>query len=618
MRYHIYRAMAVLFSLIALIVIFVISNPDTSEEEGFHLAFHVGKEKIEAYHAENQYYLFLPSHAELEKVTLTKASPCFQMDDDSRVITPKDTLTGLPMNEGIACTNMETGEGFTFFIMQSENIPAMYLKTDSGSLDSILESQEYQEKGSFKVITEDGEIDCSSKIKSIHGRGNYSWDNYEKKPFSFATKDEISILNLKKGSNWVLVANASDPTFIRNELVKGMERALEVTYQNEGTFIDLYINGEYHGNYYLCEKVEVGASRVAITDMEAEMDKLYVKQNLEHYPDYEEEGLKAKNLEYNPTDITGGYLLEREFADRYLVEYDKNPSSFITEGKEHFLVKSPKYCSKEQIQYISALVGDAEAAILAKDGCHPETGKSYEEYIDVESFVKKYLVEEVSKNYDAGVSSAYFYKDSDTVSTLLHAGPGWDYDMSFGNYLDWMAYLSENPEGITKLSLHDYASPWYSALLEKEEYLALVKEYYQNAVAPYLNELLEEKIDWWKMELQASAKMDFIRWQQTYEENPYYTNREQSFTDLKDYIQARKDFIDSVWVEDHVYYIVKFMTDGVVSEIRYIEEGQPIGELPMLVVNDKIYSHWQQEGAKRYVTKEDIVKEDMTINGVSY
>ena len=156
-------------------------------------------------------------------------------------------------------------------------------------------------------------------------------------------------------------------------------------------------------------------------------------------------------------------------------------------------------------------------------------------------------MEEVSKNYDAGVSSSYFYKDSDLNGGKLCAGPGWDYDMSLGNYVEWMEEFSGDPTGISQLAYHTYASSWYTELYKKAEFYELIEDYYWKSVEPFLQELLDEGIDFYQEELEASAKMNEIRWQEELIENPYYRNREQTFKELKEFIAARKAYLDEAW-----------------------------------------------------------------------
>jgi len=313
--------------------------------------------------------------------------------------------------------------------------------------------------------------------------------------------------------------------------------------------VDLYANGEYLGNYYLCENIEIGDGRIAVTDLEEQMDLIYGKSNYESLEEYNVDYTHAKIMEEIPEDITGGYLLEREFKDRYQLEYWENPSGFVTNGDEHFVIKSPKYCSVEQVGYLKNYMNEAEEAVLSPEGICKATGKSYEEYIDVDSFVKKYMVEEITKNYDGGVSSMYFYKDSDRVDVRIKAAPIWDADMSLGCYLEWMEEISEEPEGLTKLSLHPHASHWYEALYEKEDYYQKILKYYHSYAVPYLDELVESGLEAYKEGLAASAAMNDIRWQRDLDNNMYYEDRDTEFEQLEEYITDRKNFLDSVWVK---------------------------------------------------------------------
>ena len=174
----------------------------------------------------------------------------------------------------------------------------------------------------------------------------------------------------------------------------------------------------------------------------------------------------------------------------------KNACVFTTKNEENFVVKYPQKCSETQIQYLLTLFNDIETAILSADGVNPETGLHYSEYIDIDSFVRKYLLEEVCKNYDGGVTSSFFYKDSDLLDSRLKAGPIWDYDMTWGNYRHReMKVVCEEPEGITKLSLNSNSTKWYEALYEKDEFRTLVCKLYCDEITDFLEELYDQGIE---------------------------------------------------------------------------------------------------------------------------
>lgn len=603
MRQIIGRIFLIILCISGIMGFVYIDSRDGMEQKELELSFYLGEEIIHAHKDKEMYYLFLPSFAENEDVVLTSYADEFEVLNLGVVIEQGDSVEELPLNEAIQCKRSATSEVFELCIMRSENLPTMFMQTDSGSLDAIWSDTEVEENGKMQLFSENGETLYADGLKSIKSRGNYSFLHYEKKPFTISTKEAVSLLGLGAGEKYILLSNASDPTMLRNDIARKMEAALDAEYDNIGRFLDLYVNGDYLGTYYLCESIEIGTERINVTNLEEQMDMLYQKSNYESYELYETEDKRARYLEQNPSNITGGYLVEREFEDRYRLEYVENPSSFITTNEEHFIVKSPLYCSVEQIDYLQGYFDEAEAAILAEDGINPVTLKSYEEYIDLDSFVKKYLVEEVTKNYDGGISSVFFYKDSDAIDDRIKAAPIWDCDMSLGNYLDWMEYFAKDPTGVSRLSLHGHASPWYDALYQKEEYYQKVRQYYAEAVAPFMESLTESEIDKQRELLSASAAMNEIRWRVDFNNNQYYTNQDTSFAQLKEFIAARKEFLDKAWIEEKPYYIVTFEKDEAVYAIQYLEENAVITDLPE--IRDEGFKGWKYNGEK--ITEDTVI-----------
>lgn len=547
MKEHIKRFIFTIVSLGCIIALigWEYDREDVAEKKT--LFFMIEDEVVQTWEKDGMQYLFLPSFAEDEEVKLAPYSSKFYIINEKKKISNGESIESIPKDKMMACQFLETGEKFELCIMQSENIPALFVDIESGSINEIKENKEYEVSGIVRGVTTDGEWTSSIAIKSIGGRGNTSFAGYDKKPYSVTLNEEVSLLGLPRGEKYALISNASDPSLIRNDIARRMEMALGLPYSHTGQFVDLYINGEYEGSYYLCDGIEVGEERINIADMEAMVDLIYKYRNYESADMYENENVKARDVSVNPKDITGGYLFEREYGQRFEYEYAQIDSAFITDEDEHFVVKSPQYCSVEQIHYICDYVNEAEKAILSEDGYNKDTGIGYGDYIDVDSFVKKYLVEEVSKNYDAGVSSSFYYKDSDANGGKLCAAPGWDYDMSLGNYVEWMEEFSADPTGISELSFHTYASPWHTALYQKEEFYSLVVDNYWNYLNPFLDELLKKGLLSYEIGLAASAKMNEFRWKEELQENPYYKNRQQVFDDLFEFISDRKAYLDQAW-----------------------------------------------------------------------
>ena len=536
------------FTILLIMSLLYIEYHHEIKKREFSLYFMVGDNIIRSWQTDGIHYLFLPSFAKEEEILLASFSPDFYVIEEGESIVGKESIKGLPHKKELLCQRVDNKERFTLFIMQSSGLPTIFLNTNSNDLEKIKESKEYEVSGSLQIVHIDGQREEKKALKGVRTRGNTSFAGYEKKPFSISLKDESSLLGLPTGESYALLSNASDPSLIRNDIVRWMEEKMELKGSHRGRFVDLYIDGLYEGNYYLCDNIAIGEERISIENMEETMNLIYNMGNYESEQLYETKNAKARKMSVTMEDITGGYLMEREYVERYLHEYEDIKSGFISDEEEYFVVKNPKYCSIEQIEYIRNYINEAETAIMNPVGKNENTGKMYWEYIDLHSFAKKYLAEEISKNYDGGVSSSYYYKDSDRIDGKLYAAPGWDYDMTWGNYVEWMADYSADPEGIEKLAHHTYSSPWYKKLYEKEEFYKLITLYYREKVSPFLHYLVEEGLEEYKMALKDSAYMNEIRWKQELLNHPYYENREITFRELKDFMKKRTDYLDECWI----------------------------------------------------------------------
>lgn len=508
-------AITKIITLVVSIVILGALLVIRSSGEKIELNLRVGNETINIYENEDDSYLFLPSHADVNEVKQKRL---------------------------VKATNP--------VVMKSENIPSIFITTKSSDINTIYSDKNYKEPGKMRVYSIDGDLIAKGGLKYIKGRGNYSWNSWDKKSFTLCFDKEICICDLPAGQNYALIANASDPTCLRNEIGRQLEQRLNIAGSSPGLFLDLYIDGNYMGNYYLAPAVEIGKDRIDIADLEATMKEIYKKTNVDSINIYETPEKKALNLPQNPSDITGGYVVEREFVERYKTEYGENKSCFVTTGEEHFVVKSPKYCSVAEIEYISNYFDEVEKALMSEDGINPDTGKYISEYIDMESFAKWYLVEEVIKNYDAGVSSTYYYKDSNLVDGRLKISTGWDFDMSLGNYLDWMEYSKEDYKNLTKLGTVASSTSWFVRLYDREDFQEILREEFQKVVIPYVNELNDSGIAAYYNMLKPSTSMDAIRWKDMYISNDYMIGDRAEYDYLADFLKSRQDYLSKIWITE--------------------------------------------------------------------
>lgn len=474
--------------------------------------------------------------------------------------------------------------------MYSSDLPVLTLTTYSGDMEYIDEDKENEEAGRVVLFDENGTELYAGEAESIGGRGNSTW-GLSKKPYQFKLSQKANFFGFGESKSWNLIANGYDETRLRNKIVMELAKALGMAYVPESQMIDLYVNDIYYGNYYLMEKVKVGSGNVDIRDMETVLDSIYSPEELERLERLETEDGDRKWVEsgYEEPDISGGYLLERELPSRF----EETISGFITDQGDCYALQSPVYASKEQVDYIADLMQEFQDAAAEPDGIHPVTGKHYSEYINVTSFIQKYLVEEISKNYDGGVTSSFFYKPQDTVSSKIFAGPVWDYDVTFGNCnLDEIA---SNPVGITKMSDHIYGTDLFAVLYEKEDFYKEILALYEEKALPFLEELLDTGIDEMVRESRDSAEMDSIRWEELENRYQYYEEYDNSVRYLKWFIAKRMEFLNEIWLEGEVYHNVAFTVDGETWQIACVKDGETVEYEPIPSRYSSLFMGWTTE-----------------------
>lgn len=466
--------------------------------------------------------------------------------------------------------------------LYSEHIPAVFIETESGTSDQINSDKNIKEAGTIKVLEPDGSFSLEHSLEYIKGRGNTSYTEFDKKPYQIKLTQDAPFLDMEPGKKWVFVSNSADSSLIRNALSRSLAGHLNLPQSEEGTFVDLYVNKEYVGNYYVVEKIEIQENRLLLSDLQKATEHENETEDLSTYETAWTDTTKAKQIPNDPEDITGGYLIERDFDNRFLKEVEINESYFITEAKECFIVRDPEYTSEAQIAYIDSYVQSVENAILSAEGIDGTTGKSYQDLIDVDSFVRKYLLEEVTANYDGGVASSYFYKDSDTIDGRLYAGPVWDYDVSWGNSPAYLGQISTSPERLSRLASHSDSSVWFQSLYHKPEVYEKIVSCYAQEISPYLTLLADEILPMLDEITAASAAMDQVRWEEQYARNGYSGDRSEQITFIADYIKARKDFLDRAWIAQIPVHTVTLLIEGAVYDTLYVLDNDTLPEFPQV------------------------------------
>ena len=197
--------------------------------------------------------------------------------------------------------------------LYSEHIPAVFIETESGTSDQINSDKNIKEAGTIKVLEPDGSFSLEHSLEYIKGRGNTSYTEFDKKPYQIKLTQDAPFLDMEPGKKWVFVSNSADSSLIRNALSRSLAGHLNLPQSEEGTFVDLYVNKEYVGNYYVVEKIEIQENRLLLSDLQKATEHENETEDLSTYETAWTDTTKAKQIPNDPEDITGGYLIERDF-----------------------------------------------------------------------------------------------------------------------------------------------------------------------------------------------------------------------------------------------------------------------------------------------------------------
>ena len=256
----------------------------------------------------------------------------------------------------------------------------------------------------------------------IETRGASS-QSFPKKSFGIETRDaegydlDVSLLGLPEDEDWILYAPFTDKSFLRDAFTYYLGNATG-HYSSRTVFGEMYLNGEYQGIYCLEEKIKRSKDRVDIAKL-------------------------------NPADIegdqlTGGYLLKVDRDDGGGSYFVSNYEGTDTAAEVRIVFEDPEgpEMQPEQREYIQNFMNHFEDALYSDDFMDDTLG--YRRYVDIPSLVDYFIVNELGHNVDAYRLSTYMYKDRDSIDSLLHFGPLWDFNLGYGN----VDYCScENIEG---------------------------------------------------------------------------------------------------------------------------------------------------------------------------
>ena len=248
----------------------------------------------------------------------------------------------------------------------------------------------------------------------IEIRGSSS-QQFPKKNYSVETDNaagndtDVALLGMPKQSDWVLYASYTDKSLINNVLAYKLYRDFG-GYASRTVYTELVINGQYKGVYVLEEKIKRDSARVDIS--------------------------KLTTADTVGANVTGGYIIKIDKttgsggAGWYSAIL---PPVHPSNQKIFYQYEYPKDVDilPKQKAYIKSYVDSFEAALNA--GPLYDTVQGWRHFADEKSFLRYFILNELSRDVDGYRISTYLYKQKITKGGKLVVGPPWDYDIAFHN-----------------------------------------------------------------------------------------------------------------------------------------------------------------------------------------
>ena len=283
----------------------------------------------------------------------------------------------------------------------SVGVEPMFITLDEkkGTIKAMNNDPDHESKCYGKVL-----FDGKNKYVSMKGRGNSTWV-FPKKPYNltfyhdpeFSDKDSVKLIKGVKAKNWSLVANHLDNSLLRNKIAFDLAVNMGIGLQSK--FVDVWVNGQYYGNYLLTPKNDFDTPD---NGYQLENDNYIDPGNSFQLPGMFEIGT-----------IPGVTILGSGYNNRICLKDMGDTAK----------------ANGENLKTIEKYFNKAWTALLDYDS------EEYQNYFDIDSWSKMYLMYEVTKTYDCYAGSLLMHRDGLSKNDKLIAGPAWDYDISLGRTL---------------------------------------------------------------------------------------------------------------------------------------------------------------------------------------
>ena len=361
----------------------------------------------------------------------------------------------------------------------SGTLPVMYINTDSGT--NIITKEKYLwadwwiDDLGLEGYESIGSKDMPHRLQ-IKGRGNITWRAYEKKSYRIKFEDKEKPLGMKKNRHFCLMGHPDDwACFARDALGFELSRRIGLAWTPTEKPVEVVLNGQYLGLYFMAEKIRVEKKRVNVIE---QMDNDTVPEN-----------------------ITGGWLLEIDNnADPQQFHFQENDSSYTI-----VTFHTPEELSSRQHDYIVSLFDTIDSLIYLED----KSSRAWEQYIDIDSLACYYIVNEVFDALDTFEGSCYIHKERGNNTKLIF-GPVWDF--GFGFYRAYVAYYWGGDTTMRFFYDQDITgNHWIKEIVKFPHFQSRVSRHWKKFYVD-LDKFVDEFMDEYTQRIAKAGEADYQRW----------------------------------------------------------------------------------------------------------
>ncbi len=449
------KGLLLLICLLCLGMLFAVCWSVIAQQQSFALLnFRAGDMELGLYRDQEQekYCLFLPSFSEKETLSATHSGAgtiTFTAGSETY-----SALSQVPLEQDVTMTisfPWGTEEAYTLRLMQCSARQTISIQTKDGTMSQIDTDQSNEASVAITIRDARGKTTYQGH-GDISGRGNGTW-NWPKKPYDLKFPEPITVGSLENVDKLCILAEYCDYSKLRNALAYHAGQLLEIPYASGYEFADVYIDGVYNGIY----------------------------------------GLTTKR-EYTKHIRTDGIQSVFELSTSYKGNFfytDYHTQIRIHQGTQDAVLYSVE---------------------VFEEALHDRDWETLWNAADLQSWARKYALDEFLYNYDLPLTSQYFYVDGDgKIKCMLP----WDYE--------WIFYPRLSPYDFNQepaLAAHYYHGNWYEILLECEDFrLAVAEVLREEFTSPFFSSL-ETHMNACIQELTGSWHCDYYRWNADYAANP--------------------------------------------------------------------------------------------------